>query len=83
MIEPDTLNHKIRELKEWQTVAWRRIADSSVTTFERREIRNQLKQCDVELRRCLVMTSERHRFRRRGTAAVRDSLAELDFRQPA
>jgi hypothetical protein len=83
MIEPDILNRKIRELMDWQTIAWRRIADSSVTTFERREIRNHLQECDVELRRYFVMTSEQHRFRKRGTAAVRDSLAELKFHQPA
>ena len=44
MSEPDFLSRKIGELKDWQTVAWRRIADPSVTRFERREIRNHIKQ---------------------------------------
>jgi hypothetical protein len=64
MIEPDVLSSKISELMDWQTVAWRRIANPSVTLFERREIRNHLKESDVELRRCLAMISERLRFRR-------------------
>ena len=35
MVEPDILNAKIRELTDWQTIAWRRIANPSVTRFER------------------------------------------------
>jgi hypothetical protein len=80
MIEPDILSDKIRELMDWQTVAWRRIADPSVTLFERREIRNHLKESDAELRRCLAMVSERLRFRLRSPEKVRDSLAELKLR---
>jgi hypothetical protein len=59
MTEPDNLSIKIRELMDWQTVAWRRVADPDVTTFERREIRNHVKTCDDELRRCLAIRSER------------------------
>jgi hypothetical protein len=32
MTEPDHLSIKIRELMDWQTVAWRRVADRNVTT---------------------------------------------------
>jgi len=78
MTGPDNLSVKIRELMDWQTIAWRRIADPLVTAFERREIRNHLKACEDELRRCLAIMSER--FRARGTAEVRDSLVELKFR---
>ena len=53
MTEPDILSHKITELKEWQRVAWRRIADPVITPFERREVRNHIKESDGELRRCL------------------------------
>jgi len=80
MTEPDILSRKIRELKDWQTVAWRRIADPLLTTFERREIRNHLKESDAELRRCLAMMSERLRFRPGPVEEVGDSLAELQFR---
>jgi hypothetical protein len=44
MIESDLLHRKIRELKDWQTMAWRRIADPSITVYEGREVRNHLKE---------------------------------------
>jgi hypothetical protein len=80
MIEPDILSQKIRELSDWQNLAWRRIADPSVTSFERREIRNHLKESDTELRRYLAMISERLRFRTSAPEDIRDSLAELKLR---
>jgi hypothetical protein len=80
MIEPDVLSSKISEVMDWQAVAWRRIANPSVTLFERREIRNHLKESDVELRRYLAMISERLRFRAGSPEEVRDSLAELKLR---
>ena len=80
MSEPDFLSRKIGELKDWQTVAWRRIADPSVTRFERREIRNHIKQSDDELRRYLAMMSERVRFRARAVDEVGDIFTKLRFR---
>jgi hypothetical protein len=80
MTEPDNLSRKIGELKEWQTVAWRRIAEPLITQFERREIRNHMKECDAELRRCLQMMSERIRFRTRSVEDVGDSFAKPSFR---
>jgi hypothetical protein len=71
MTEPDILNRKIRDLMDWETIAWRRISDPSVTTFERREIRNHLKVCEEELRHCLAIQSERIRARR--AAEIRDT----------
>jgi hypothetical protein len=65
MAEPDVLNRKIYELKEWQTVAWRRVADPFVTEYERREIRNHIKESNGELRHCLRMMDERLRFQTR------------------
>jgi hypothetical protein len=80
MIEPDILSQKIYELKDWQTVAWRRVADPLVTAFERREIRNHIKDSNVELRRCLGMMSDRLRFQARAVEDVGDSFAKLKFR---
>ena len=80
MTEPDLLSRKIDELKGWQTIAWRRIADTTVTPFERRELRNHMKDCDAELRRCLEIMSERVRFQPRSVEDVGDSLANLKFR---
>jgi hypothetical protein len=78
MTEPDHLSIKIRELMDWQTVAWRRVADPDVTMFERREIRNHVKTCNDELRRCLAMRAER--FRARGAAEVRGRAVDIRFR---
>ena len=80
MTEADILSRKIRELRDWQTVAWRRIANPMITAFERREIRNHLKESDAELRRYLAMMSERLRFRAGPAEEVGDSLAQLKFR---
>jgi hypothetical protein len=80
MTEPDVLSRKIHELKEWQRVAWRRVADPLITAFERREIRNHIKESDGELRRYLAMMSERLRFQARALEDVGDSLVEINFR---
>jgi hypothetical protein len=81
MAKPDALNRKICELQKWQSVAWRRVADPFVTQYERREIRNHIKECDEELRHCLRMMSQRLRFQARPvTDAGRGNLAKLGFR---
>ena len=80
MVEADNLQRKIDDLKNWQTLAWHRIADPEVTNFERREIRNHLKDSDVELKRCLNMMSERLRFQARSVGKVGNALAEIKFR---
>jgi hypothetical protein len=79
MSEPDILSRKLGELKEWQTVAWRQLAEPLLTTFERREIRNQIKQSNIELRHYLEMMSERTSVRV-PIEDVGDSLANLNFR---
>jgi hypothetical protein len=80
MTEPDALSLKISELKEWQTIAWRRIADPAATPFEHREIRNHIKEGDAELRRCLTMMSDRLRFQAGKVEDVGDSFANLKFK---
>jgi hypothetical protein len=59
----DTLEQDVRALKEWLRVAWRYLADPSSTPFERREIRNYMKDADVALRFGLKQVSARERFR--------------------
>jgi hypothetical protein len=80
MNEPDILSRKIRELKDWQTAAWQRIADPLLTTIERREIRYHLRDSEFELRHYLDMMSDRLRFRPAPVEEVGDSLAKLQFR---
>jgi hypothetical protein len=80
MTEPDILSRKIHGLKEWQRVAWQRVADPLLTAFERREIRNHIRESETELRHCLGMMSERLRFQARKLDDVSDSLARFNFR---
>ncbi len=80
MNEPDILSRKIRELKDWQTAAWQRIADPLLTIIERREIRYHLRDSEFELRHYLDMMSDRLRFRPAPVEEVGDSLAKLEFR---
>lgn len=61
MNEPDVLEGSIREHQEWQRVAWQHLSKPSLTAFESRELRNQIKQSSAELRRYLDMRSERLR----------------------
>jgi hypothetical protein len=80
MTEPDILSRKVYELKEWQGVAWRRVADPLTTAFERPEIRNHIKESDEELRYYLGMMSERLRFQARSVADMSDGLTKINFR---
>jgi hypothetical protein len=80
MTEPDPLSLKISDLKQWQRVAWHRLADPTITSFERCEIRNHIKERDGELRRCLAMMSNRLRFQARKMEDVGESFANLKFR---
>jgi hypothetical protein len=80
MTDPDVIDCKIHELKEVQRVAWRQLADSTLTAFERREVRNQIRQSNNELRQYLQMMSERVRFRVRPADEVADRFGRPDFR---
>jgi hypothetical protein len=80
MTEPDILGRKIDELKESQRVAWRRVADPLLTAFERREIRNHIRDSGAELRGYLAMISERLRVQARLVEDTCSSLAKPEFR---
>ena len=50
MNQPVIFDNDIRALQEWLRAAWQQLADPSLTTFTRRELRNQMKQCSADLR---------------------------------
>jgi hypothetical protein len=50
------------------------------TAFERREVRNHIKESGEELRRYLAMMSDRLRFQARAVQDVGDSLVKINFR---
>ena len=57
MTEPEIQQH-IATLQRWMAGAWRRLGDPSLTPFDKRELRNQMKQADASLRRCLALSVE-------------------------
>ena len=79
MTDASVLDSKIHELKEVQRVAWRQLADPSLTTFERREARNQIRLSNSELRQYLQMMSERFRIRVKPTENVADGFGKPNF----
>jgi hypothetical protein len=76
MIDTNALNRKIYELKEVQRTAWRQLADPALTTFERREVRNQIRASNSELKYHLQTMSECLRSR------VNSPAESADFGRP-
>jgi len=80
MTEPDVLSLDIDALKARQQDAWRELASASLTMFDRREIRNRIRQSELELRDCLQLRSERLRSRPQPVEITGDCLAGINFR---
>ena len=59
MNQPAIFDNDIRALQEWLRFAWQQLADPSLTTFTRRELRNQMKQCSADLRSQLQLVATR------------------------
>lgn len=58
MNQPEILDSDIRAMQQWLREAWRQLADASLTAFARRELRNQMKQCNADLRELLQQAAE-------------------------
>lgn len=50
IFDRDVRERDIRALQDWLRTAWRRLGDPTLTTFSRRELRNQMKQCSADLK---------------------------------
>jgi hypothetical protein len=72
MNQPEIYDRDIRALQEWLRRAWRQLGESSLTTFDRRELRNQMKQCSADLKAHLARAE-----------AERQSPPALDFSRPS
>lgn len=59
MDQPDIFDKDVRALQQWLRDAWQQLGDPSLTTFTRRELRNQMKQCSADLRSHLQLVAER------------------------
>ena len=58
MNQPEMLDSDIRALQQWLRAAWQQLGDPSLTTFARRELRNQMKQYSADLREQLERMAE-------------------------
>lgn len=80
MTEPDVLTSDIDALMAEQRDAWRELSSPSLTTFDRREIRNRIRQSEIELRDYLRIRTDRLCFRPRPVGAEHTSPADIEFR---
>jgi hypothetical protein len=76
----DTLDQDVQAIKEWLAGAWRYLAQPSLTRYERREIRNMMKQADEALRLGLQKRRTRDDVGREGSDAGDASSTPLDLR---
>ena len=51
------IQNQIVILQRWLAAAWRRLGDPALTPFDKRELRNQMKEADLALRQCLALAS--------------------------
>jgi hypothetical protein len=75
----DTLDQDLNALKEWLRRAWRCLADPSLTSFDRREIRNYMKEADVALRSGLKRAAAREEARHQVESNLQEG-RRLEFR---
>lgn len=62
----ETLDQDIYALKEWFGGAWRQLADPLLTSYDRREIRNYMKDAEIALGAGLKRIAARERPARSG-----------------
>lgn len=79
MSEPEILEH-IVTLQRWLAAAWRRLGDPSLTAFDKRELRNQMKQADMSLRKCLALSTELKSARKAQGASNVRAFAKPDLK---
>ncbi len=75
----ERLDEDVLALSGWIRGAWRCLADPSLTSFDRREIRNYMKDAEIALHAGLKQISERERARREAERVVSGE-RQLDFR---
>jgi hypothetical protein len=79
MSEPEILDH-IHTLQRWLASAWRRLGDPALTAFDKRELRNQMKQADTALRKCLALSTELKSAQKTGGTSNVRAFAKPDLR---
>lgn len=69
----------VHALKEWLRGTWRQLADPSLTSFDRREIRNCMKEAETAVNAGLRRVASREVDRREAEKVLVGS-RRLDFR---
>ena len=76
----DVLEQDVQALKEWLTIAWRQLAQPYMTRFDRRELRNYMREAETALRTGFEKLAERERIRLEVYNAGSSILLVPDFR---
>jgi hypothetical protein len=76
----DDLDQDVRALKEWLRSAWNQLAQSSMTRFDRRELRNYMRLAETALQIASGRVAARDKRRRELFNARKDSKPAPDFR---
>jgi hypothetical protein len=73
------LDEDVRDLKQRMSSAWRHLADPALTSFDRRETRNYMKEAELALAAGLKRMADRERATRDAEVASNTN-KRLDFR---
>ena len=60
----ELLHQDVQALNKWLGQAWSLLADRNLTPFERREVRNYMKEAEIALSAGLKRIADRDRMRR-------------------
>ncbi len=76
----DVLEQDVQALKEWLRSAWRQLAQPSMTRFDRRELRNCMREAEAALRTGFEKLAEKERVRLEVYNTASSTLPVPDFR---
>jgi hypothetical protein len=74
-----TLDQNVSALQQWIRDGWRYLADASLTSIERRKIRDGMREAEIALCAGLKRIADQQRLRREAEKALPASV-QLDFR---
>lgn len=75
----EDLDQDLQALKQWLRKAWCSLSDASLVPFERRELRNYMREAEIALGTGLKRVEQREQTRREAEKAL-TVRRQLDFR---
>jgi hypothetical protein len=78
-LSDETLDQNVSTLQQWIRDGWRYLADASLTSVERRKIRNGMREAEIALYAALKRIADQQRVRREAEKTV-PAAVRLDFR---